>query len=43
MEKLKKVEMWLIDVIEFFFDGFVFYDEDDWLVMCNSKYKEFYN
>jgi PAS domain S-box-containing protein len=42
-EKLKRAETRLIDAIESLPDGFVLYDADDRLVLCNSKYKEFYS
>lgn len=42
-EKLKQAETRLVDAIESLPDGFVLYDADDRLVLCNSKYKEFYN
>jgi len=42
-EKLKQAETRLVDAIESLPDGFVLYDADDRLVMCNSKYKEFYS
>ncbi len=42
-EKLKQAETRLVDAIESLPDGFVLYDADDLLVLCNSKYKEFYN
>ncbi|SMP08838.1 PAS domain S-box-containing protein [Roseibium denhamense] len=40
--KLLQAETRLVDAIESLPDGFVLYDADDRLVMCNSKYKEFY-
>lgn len=40
--KLKMAETLLFDAIESLPDGFVLYDADDRLVLCNSKYKEFY-
>ncbi len=40
--KLKQAETRLVDAIESLPDGFVLYDADDRLVLCNSKYKEFY-
>lgn len=42
-EKLKQAETRLIDAIESLPDGFVLYDAEDRLVVCNSKYKEFYS
>ncbi len=42
-EKLKQAETRLIDAIESLPDGFVLYDADDRLVVCNSKYKDFYS
>ncbi|MFK5980018.1 MAG: ATP-binding protein [Rhizobiaceae bacterium] len=33
----------LVDAIESLADGFVIYDADDRLVICNEKYKEFYH
>ena len=41
--KLKQAETRLVDAIESLPDGFVLYDADDRLVLCNSKYKEFYS
>ena len=41
--KLKQAETRLVDAIESLPDGFVLYDADDRLVMCNSKYREFYS
>lgn len=40
--KLRMAETRLIDAIESLPDGFVLYDADDRLVLCNSRYKEFY-
>lgn len=40
--KLKQAETRLIDAIESLPDGFVIYDADDRLVVCNSKYLETY-
>ena len=40
--KLKQAETRLVDAIESLPDGFVLYDAEDRLVLCNSKYKEFY-
>lgn len=42
-EKLRRAETRLVDAIESLPDGFVLYDRDDRLVVCNSKYKEFYH
>ncbi|MEM9632470.1 MAG: PAS domain S-box protein [Pseudomonadota bacterium] len=42
-EKLKQAETRLVDAIESLPDGFVLYDADDRLVLCNSKYREFYS
>lgn len=42
-ERLKQAEIRLADAIESLPDGFVLYDAQDRLVMCNSKYKEFYS
>ncbi|TWI84632.1 PAS domain S-box-containing protein [Roseibium hamelinense] len=42
-EKLRQAETRLLDAIESLPDGFVLYDKDDRLVMCNSKYREFYS
>lgn len=39
---LDKTERRLRDAIEALSDGFVLYDEDDRLVICNQRYKEFY-
>ncbi|WP_209016032.1 ATP-binding protein [Roseibium sp. RKSG952] len=41
-EKLRRAETRLVDAIESLPDGFVLYDADDRLVLCNSKYREFY-
>ncbi|WP_299479397.1 PAS domain S-box protein [uncultured Roseibium sp.] len=41
--KVKQAETRLVDAIESLPDGFVLYDADDRLVLCNSKYKEFYS
>ena len=32
----------LVDAIETLADGFVLYDEDDRLVLCNERYRELY-
>jgi PAS domain S-box-containing protein len=42
-QKLKQAETRLVDAIESLPDGFVLYDAEDRLVLCNSKYKEFYS
>jgi len=42
-EKLKRAETRLVDAIESLPDGFVLYDSDDRLVICNSRYREFYS
>jgi PAS domain S-box-containing protein len=41
--KLQQAETRLVDAIESLPDGFVLYDAEDRLVLCNSKYKEFYS
>ncbi len=41
--KLRQAETRLVDAIESLPDGFVLYDAEDRLVLCNSKYKEFYS
>lgn len=41
-QKLRQAETRLIDAIESLPDGFVLYDSDDRLVVCNKKYREFY-
>ncbi|WP_420336130.1 PAS domain S-box protein [Roseibium sp.] len=41
--KVKQAETRLVDAIESLPDGFVLYDADDRLVLCNSKYREFYS
>ncbi len=41
--KVKQAETRLVDAIESLPDGFVLYDAEDRLVLCNSKYKEFYS
>lgn len=40
--KVEQAETRLVDAIESLPDGFVLYDADDRLVLCNSKYREFY-
>lgn len=42
-QKLQQAETRLVDAIESLPDGFVLYDAEDRLVLCNSKYKEFYS
>ncbi|MBL4726430.1 MAG: response regulator [Rhizobiaceae bacterium] len=42
-EDLSSARELLVDAIESLSDGFVIYDADDRLVICNEKYKEFYN
>ena len=41
-QKLRQAETRLIDAIESLPDGFVLYDKDDRMVICNKKYREFY-
>ncbi|WP_422039697.1 PAS domain S-box protein [Roseibium sp.] len=41
--KIKQAETRLVDAIESLPDGFVLYDAEDRLVLCNSKYREFYS
>jgi PAS domain S-box-containing protein len=41
-ERLRKSEQLLLDAIEGLDEGFIFYDEDDRLVVANSTYKEMY-
>lgn len=41
-EALAHSEQTLRDAIEALSDGFVLYDQDDRLVICNERYKEFY-
>ena len=42
-EHLSAARELLVDAIESLADGFVIYDANDRLVICNEKYKEFYN
>ena len=42
LEALRQSEARLIDAIETMTDGFVFFDSDERLVVCNSKYREMY-
>lgn len=41
--KVEQAETRLVDAIESLPDGFVLYDAEDRLVLCNSKYREFYS
>ncbi|WP_193180223.1 ATP-binding protein [Nisaea sediminum] len=41
-ERARLAETKLLDAIEFLEDGFVIYDADDRLVVCNRRYKEIY-
>lgn len=41
-ERARLAETNLLDAIEFLEDGFVIYDADDRLVVCNRRYKEIY-
>ncbi len=41
-EALRRSEARLIEAIEAMNDGFVFYDADERLAICNSKYRELY-
>ncbi len=41
--KLAKSQQRLLDAIESLNDGFVLYDADDKLVLCNSKFNDFYD
>lgn len=41
-EKVQDVETKLLEAIEALPDGFVFYDNEDRLVICNSRYKDLY-
>lgn len=41
-ERVKDVETRLLEAIEALPDGFVFYDNEDRLVICNSRYKDLY-
>ncbi|MFN4309499.1 MAG: PAS-domain containing protein, partial [Ferrovibrio sp.] len=40
---IKQAERQMFDAIESIPDGFVLYDKDERLVLCNSKYREFYS
>ena len=40
--RAKTAENRLIDAVEALSDGFVFYDSDDRLVVCNERYREIY-
>ncbi|MEP3427874.1 MAG: PAS domain S-box protein [Roseibium sp.] len=42
-QKLRQAETRMIDAIESLPDGFVLYDAEDRMVLCNSKYREFYS
>jgi len=39
---VKKAERQMYDAIESISDGFVLYDKDERLILCNSRYREFY-
>lgn len=39
---IKQAERQMYDAIESISDGFVLYDKDERLVLCNSRYREFY-
>jgi signal transduction histidine kinase/CheY-like chemotaxis protein len=39
---VKQAERQMYDAIESISDGFVLYDKDERLVLCNSRYREFY-
>ncbi|WP_374302732.1 PAS-domain containing protein [Ferrovibrio sp.] len=39
---IKQAERQMFDAIESISDGFILYDKDERLVLCNSKYREFY-
>ncbi len=41
-DSLKRSETRLIDAIESFSDGFIYFDNNENFVMCNSKYRELY-
>lgn len=41
-EEIRRAEARLVDAIESCRDGFVLYDEDDKLVICNQQYREIY-
>ena len=41
--KLARSQQRLLDAIECMNDGFVLYDEDDRMVLCNSKFNDFYD
>jgi PAS domain S-box-containing protein len=40
---IKQAERQMFDAIESISDGFILYDKDERLVLCNSKYREFYS
>ncbi|WP_300295188.1 PAS-domain containing protein [Ferrovibrio sp.] len=40
---IKRAERQMFDAIESISDGFVLYDKDERLILCNSKYREFYH
>lgn len=42
VEQAERAEERLVDAMESLADGFVLYDKDDRLVLCNSKYREIY-
>lgn len=41
-QKVREVETRLLEAIEALPDGFVFYDNEDRLVICNSRYRDLY-
>ncbi|MCH7865609.1 MAG: PAS-domain containing protein, partial [Proteobacteria bacterium] len=41
-EVARKSEARLVDAIESISDGFIYYDADERLVLCNQKYRDFY-
>ncbi|CAN0542563.1 unnamed protein product, partial [Scytosiphon promiscuus] len=41
-QQVREVETRLLEAIEALPDGFVFYDDEDRLVVCNSRYRDLY-
>ena len=41
-EKQRETEQRLVDAIESIGEGFAFYDAEDRLVLCNSRYREMF-
>lgn len=41
-QKVREVETRLLEAIEALPDGFVFYDDEDRMVVCNSRYRDLY-